>query len=87
MKELDAAGMIKRNFDNPPTKDTVTVPDGGYTIIRFFATNPGEERVTLTERGRGGKGRRGGGRRRGRGRGRWWAREKGWERERKKEKG
>lgn len=41
VKELDAAGQIERNFDNPPTKDTVTVPDGGYTIIRFFATNPG----------------------------------------------
>lgn len=26
---------------NPPVKDTVTVPDGGYTIIRFEAYNPG----------------------------------------------
>lgn len=24
-----------------PIKDTVTVPDGGYTVIRFVANNPG----------------------------------------------
>lgn len=41
IKEMDALGLIKRNFDHPPAKDTVTVPDGGYTIIRFWATNPG----------------------------------------------
>ncbi|XP_050689230.1 uncharacterized protein LOC126981747 [Eriocheir sinensis] len=41
VQEMDAAGLIERNFDRPPTKDTVTVPDGGYTVIRFFATNPG----------------------------------------------
>uniref|UniRef100_A0A1B6BZ72 Laccase n=2 Tax=Clastoptera arizonana TaxID=38151 RepID=A0A1B6BZ72_9HEMI len=38
---LDKAGHIHRNFKNPPIKDTVTVPDGGYTIIRFHASNPG----------------------------------------------
>ncbi|XP_044756692.1 laccase-4-like isoform X2 [Coccinella septempunctata] len=38
---LDKAGKIKRNLKNPPWKDTVTVPDGGYTILRFHATNPG----------------------------------------------
>ncbi|KAK4310942.1 hypothetical protein Pmani_017529 [Petrolisthes manimaculis] len=41
IKEMDALGLIERNFDHPPAKDTVTVPDGGYTIIRFWATNPG----------------------------------------------
>ncbi|KAG7167847.1 Laccase-7-like, partial [Homarus americanus] len=41
VQEMDAAGLIKRNYDHPPTKDTVTVPDGGYTIIRFVASNPG----------------------------------------------
>nr|XP_045582741.1 laccase-4-like isoform X1 [Procambarus clarkii] len=41
VQELDAAGLIERNFDHPPIKDTVTVPDGGYTIIRFIASNPG----------------------------------------------
>lgn len=41
VQALDEAGKLNRNFDNPPTKDTVTVPDGGYTVIRFFASNPG----------------------------------------------
>ncbi|KAK7068432.1 Multicopper oxidase [Halocaridina rubra] len=41
IQELDEAGLLERNFDHPPIKDTVTVPDGGYTIIRFIAKNPG----------------------------------------------
>ncbi|GFO06482.1 laccase-4 [Plakobranchus ocellatus] len=38
---LDQRGGIIRNFDRPPKKDTVTVPDGGYTVVRFHANNPG----------------------------------------------
>ncbi|XP_064103002.1 uncharacterized protein LOC135213077 isoform X1 [Macrobrachium nipponense] len=41
IKDLDEEGLLERNFDHPPTKDTVTVPDGGYTIVRFIAKNPG----------------------------------------------
>ncbi|XP_045506939.1 laccase-4-like isoform X1 [Colias croceus] len=41
IKAYDAAGLMKRNLKNAPLKDTVTVPDGGYTIIRFKADNPG----------------------------------------------
>ncbi|XP_055852973.1 uncharacterized protein LOC129916824 [Episyrphus balteatus] len=41
IKEMDRLGQLHRNFDKPPVKDTVTVPDGGYTIIRFNADNPG----------------------------------------------
>ncbi|KAH8329363.1 hypothetical protein KR074_008677, partial [Drosophila pseudoananassae] len=41
VKQLDQFNLLKRNFDHPPVKDTVTVPDGGYTIIRFEASNPG----------------------------------------------
>ncbi|CAG9772968.1 unnamed protein product [Ceutorhynchus assimilis] len=41
VKERDAQGLIKRNLLDAPYKDTVTVPDGGYTIVRFHATNPG----------------------------------------------
>lgn len=41
VEELDTKGLIQRNLVNPPIKDTVTVPDGGYTIIRFIASNPG----------------------------------------------
>lgn len=41
VKEFDKAGLLKRNLKNAPLKDTVTVPDGGYTVIRFKADNPG----------------------------------------------
>ncbi|CAH1107083.1 unnamed protein product [Psylliodes chrysocephalus] len=43
VKEKDAKGLIRRNLDNHPLKDTVTVPDGGYTVVRFGANNPGKE--------------------------------------------
>ncbi len=38
---LDNEGMLPRNLDRPPLKDTVDIPSGGYTIIRFNADNPG----------------------------------------------
>lgn len=41
IKELDKLGRLRRRFSNSVRKDTVTVPDGGYTIIRFYADNPG----------------------------------------------
>ncbi|XP_049881247.1 uncharacterized protein LOC126377517 isoform X2 [Pectinophora gossypiella] len=41
VKAFDKAGFMTRNLRNAPLKDTVTVPDGGYTIIRFKADNPG----------------------------------------------
>lgn len=39
--ELDASSNLRRNFDDPPLKDTVNVPASGYTIVRFIANNPG----------------------------------------------
>ncbi|XP_022095252.1 L-ascorbate oxidase-like [Acanthaster planci] len=39
--ELDQAGGIVRNFTEAPQKDTVIVPDGGFTAVRFVADNPG----------------------------------------------
>ncbi|KAH9505403.1 hypothetical protein Btru_057180 [Bulinus truncatus] len=39
--DLDASGNITRNLHKAPVKDTVTVPDGGYVILRFHANNPG----------------------------------------------
>ena len=30
------------NLINPPVKDTITVPPGGYVVIRFKADNPGK---------------------------------------------
>uniref|UniRef100_A0A1I8QBH6 Uncharacterized protein n=1 Tax=Stomoxys calcitrans TaxID=35570 RepID=A0A1I8QBH6_STOCA len=41
IKQLDRYNLLKRNLISPPVKDTVTIPDGGYTIIRFEAYNPG----------------------------------------------
>ncbi|KAM7348084.1 multicopper oxidase 1 [Cochliomyia hominivorax] len=41
VKQLDRYNLLKRNLNRPPVKDTVTIPDGGYTIIRFEAHNPG----------------------------------------------
>ncbi|XP_020282036.1 laccase-2-like [Pseudomyrmex gracilis] len=41
VKELDRQGLIVRKLVRAPLKDTVTVPDGGYTIVRFYAANPG----------------------------------------------
>lgn len=41
IKELDRLGRLRRRLNNSIQKDTVTVPDGGYTIIRFYADNPG----------------------------------------------
>lgn len=41
IKRLDESGGIKRRLSGAPIKDTVTVPDGGYTVIRFVANNPG----------------------------------------------
>ncbi|KAK6043029.1 multicopper oxidase [Cooperia oncophora] len=29
------------NTVNPPLRDTITLPVGGYIVIRFRATNPG----------------------------------------------
>ena len=39
--ELDEKGLIERKLSNPLMKDDVTIPDGGYTVIRFTADNPG----------------------------------------------
>lgn len=40
--DLDAAGGITRKLQDAVEKDTVTIPDGGFTIVRFTADNPGE---------------------------------------------
>ena len=44
IRKMDKNGQIKRNLIDAPLKDTVAVPDGGFTIIRFMATNPGNNR-------------------------------------------
>lgn len=41
IERMDREGRIVRNLRSAPLKDTVTVPDGGFTILRFIADNPG----------------------------------------------
>ncbi|KAK0060978.1 laccase-1 [Biomphalaria pfeifferi] len=41
VKELDRAGKINRTTTQAPLKDTIIIPDGGYTVLRFRADNPG----------------------------------------------
>lgn len=43
VKEMDRQGLINRKLERAPLKDTVTIPDGGYTVLRFLADNPGEK--------------------------------------------
>ncbi len=33
IKQMDQNGLLKRNFDRPPLKDTVTVPVGGKSQV------------------------------------------------------
>ncbi|CAL1547209.1 unnamed protein product [Lymnaea stagnalis] len=41
VKEMDKRGELNRTISKAVLKDTVIIPDGGYTIIRFRADNPG----------------------------------------------
>merc|ERR1739838_443805 len=41
MKQLHENGSISYELGRPAMKDTVIVPDGGYTVVRFFTDNPG----------------------------------------------
>ncbi|CAL7936374.1 unnamed protein product [Xylocopa violacea] len=40
-KYLDERNQLKRNLISPPGKDTIPIPNNGYTIFRFRADNPG----------------------------------------------
>lgn len=42
--QLDKEGKLQRLLgknDKPPKKDTLSVPNNGYTVVRFIAENPG----------------------------------------------
>ncbi|KAK8384395.1 hypothetical protein O3P69_009301 [Scylla paramamosain] len=51
-KKLDEQGQLVRDLNSPILKDTVSVPAGGYTIVRFIADHPGlwllESQVSLS---------------------------------------
>lgn len=40
-KEWAAGNLPDLNLRNPPLKDTVVVPRGGYVVLRFYLDNPG----------------------------------------------
>ena len=40
--EMDKKGEIKRNLKTPIKKDNIMMPVGGWAVVRFKATNPGE---------------------------------------------
>lgn len=42
VRKLHDEGKIPFNFNYPIYKDTISVPDGGYTILHFFAKNAGK---------------------------------------------
>ncbi|EEB19131.1 L-ascorbate oxidase, putative [Pediculus humanus corporis] len=39
--DLDRRGLLHRQFNLPPAKDTIAVPNNGYVVLRFRADNPG----------------------------------------------
>jgi hypothetical protein len=39
--DLDRRGLLHRQFNLPPIKDTIAVPNNGYVVFRFRADNPG----------------------------------------------
>ncbi|XP_050514560.1 uncharacterized protein LOC114336593 [Diabrotica virgifera virgifera] len=39
--DLDRQGLLHRQFNLPPGKDTIAVPNNGYVVLRFRADNPG----------------------------------------------
>ncbi|XP_043281462.1 laccase-5-like isoform X2 [Venturia canescens] len=39
--DLDERGLLHREFNLPPSKDTIAVPNNGYVLLRFRADNPG----------------------------------------------
>lgn len=42
IKDWDNKGLISRDLESPPKKDTVAVPSAGYAVLRFKAENPGK---------------------------------------------
>lgn len=46
--DLDRRGLLHRQYDLPPVKDTIAVPNNGYVVFRFRADNPGWVHVTAS---------------------------------------
>lgn len=43
--DLDRRGLLHRQYNLPPLKDTIAVPNNGYVVLRFRADNPGDFRI------------------------------------------
>jgi len=41
VKNYVESGKVRRNGLYAPLKDTVTIPDGGFSLLRVKASNPG----------------------------------------------
>ncbi|KAK6192790.1 hypothetical protein SNE40_004203 [Patella caerulea] len=41
VQQMDKEGKLKRNFINPPLRDTFILPGASYAVLRFVANNPG----------------------------------------------
>jgi L-ascorbate oxidase len=41
VKNYVESGKVRRNGLYAPVKDTVTIPDGGFSLLRVKASNPG----------------------------------------------
>lgn len=39
--DLDRKGQLHRQYNLPPFKDTLAVPNNGYVVLRLKADNPG----------------------------------------------
>lgn len=45
--DLDRKGLLKRQYNLPPFKDTIAVPNNGYVVLRLKADNPGAYSLLL----------------------------------------
>lgn len=45
--DLDRRGLLHRQYNLPPIKDTIAVPNNGYVVLRFRADNPGRSSSTV----------------------------------------
>lgn len=39
--DLDREGLLNRQYNLPPGKDTIAVPNNGYVVLRHRFSNPG----------------------------------------------
>ena len=45
VQAMNEAGQLPKKLISPSYRDTVQIPDGGYSIFRFKADNPGKTHI------------------------------------------